>query len=553
MPLIRYLFVLIFSGFSLILRAQDNTISVSGSLESNVNFYLRDPKIGAANTPQYEHQQLGTDTWLTLRAQVAGFDLGIRYDLFANSALLNPQNSYTDQGIGRWYAGKKIGKLSIMGGHLYDQFGSGIIFKAYEERPLLIDNALVGLRLAYEISPNWTIKGIAGRQKNLFELYPSVLSGANVEGYLALDSIGKFSIAPGIAIVHKTLSDDQMDALAGTLSQYTPSDFIAKVPFNTVAVTAYNTLTAGRFSWYMEGAYKTDDVMYDPFALHTLWTGVQSYGKFVLKPGYVAYTSLSYAGGGLGLSGQYKRTHNFQFRTDPFVTLNRGIIDFLPPMARVNTYRLTARYSPATQEFDEEAIQLDLRYAINKRLSILVNYANITRPGATTNKDIYTELYSQFTWKKPREWTLIAGVQYQRYDQELYQGKPGVPKVETITPYVDYLYKLDQKTSTRTEVQLMHTGQDFGSWLFLLEEFSISPHWVFEFSDMWNFDPNEKHSSSATADGLHFPTLGVVYTTGPTRYALRYVKQVEGIVCSGGICRLEPAFSGFKVNITSNF
>src|SRR5688572_10311809 len=155
-----------------VLSAQENTISVSGALESNINFYIRDPKIGAANIPQYEHQQIGTDTWLTLRAQVSNFDFGIRYDIFANSALLNPQSSYTDQGIGRWYAGVSLGKLDIMGGHIYDQFGSGIIFKAYEERPLLIDNALVGLRLTYELSPNWTLKGIAGRQKNLFDLYP---------------------------------------------------------------------------------------------------------------------------------------------------------------------------------------------------------------------------------------------------------------------------------------------------------------------------------------------------------------------------------------------
>jgi hypothetical protein len=52
---------------------------------------------------------------------------------------------------------------------------------------------------------------------------------------------------------------------------------------------------------------------------------------------------------------------------------------------------------------------------------------------------------------------------------------------------------------------------------------------------------------------LHFPTAGMVYSSGRTRYALRYVKQVEGIVCSGGICRLEPAFSGFKFNVSSNF
>ncbi len=549
----RLVLPLIFLAFYGFLAAQEQNISVSGNLESNTNFYMRDPNIGAANTPQYEHQQIGNDSWLNLRAQVYGFELGIRYDYFLNSALLNPSDSYTDQGIGRWYAGKKIGKLAILGGHIYDQIGSGIIFRAYEERALLIDNALVGLRLSYDLSPNWTIKGFTGRQKNLFELYPSVLTGASLDGFIPLDSTGSISMAPGFGLVHKTISDNQMEALAGTLSQYTPEDFIDSVPYNTVALTVYNTLNAGRFSWYVEGAYKTEDAMYNNYASRTLWTGVETSGKYILESGYVFYTTLSYAGGGLGLTGQYKRTHNFNFRADPFATLNHGMINFLPPMSRVNTYRLTARYSPATQEFEEEAIQFDATYKISKTLGVLINVANITRPKATTNDKPYTEVFTQFTLKKPRVWTLIGGVQYVRYDQELYEGKPDVPNVVAWTPYVDFLYKLDQKNSLRTEIQYMNTKEDFGSWLYGLEEYSISPHWSFELSDMWNITPNPEHTTSALKDGLHFPTVGAVYSHGGTRYALRYVKQVEGIVCSGGICRLEPAFSGFKFNVSSNF
>lgn len=545
----RSVFVLCLLSIPCFLSAQEE-LSLSGSLETNVNFYIRDPKIGAANTPQYEHQQIGFETWLGLRAQYAGFDFGIRYDIFANSALLNPTNSYTAQGLGRWYAGKKVGKLSIMGGYIYDQIGAGTIFRAYELRPLLIDNALVGIKLAYELSDDWTIKGLAGRQKNLFDLYTSVLTGGSIEGFKSLAD-GKLTIAPGLGLMHKTLSDDQMEALAGTLSLYTPEDFIDSVPYNTVAVSLYNTMSYGRFSWYIEGAYKTDEVIYDNFAPSTLWTGVDAVGKFVRTDGYVIYTTLSYAGGGLGISGQYKRTSNFIFNADPFVIQNQGMINFLPPMSRVNTYRLPARYSPATQALDEEAFQLDVRYAASKTLSFLVNYAHIIRPEATDDRDIYHELYTQVTVKKPQKWIMIGGVQLQNYDQELYEGKPGVPNVMTITPYIDYLYKFDRKKSLRIETQYMNTQEDYGSWLYALLEFSISPHWIFELSDMYNIAPNE--SGGKSAKKLHYPTAGVVYSDGATRYSLRYVKQVEGIVCSGGICRLEPAFSGFRFNVSSNF
>ena len=536
--------------------AQQENISIGGSLESNVNFYMEDVERGATNTPQYDHQPVGTDTWLTLRANAYGFDLGLRYDIFVNSALLNPTDSYTASGIGRWYIGRKVGKFDILGGYIYDQFGSGIIFRAYEERPLLIDNALVGIRLGYQIAPDWKLKGIAGRQKNLFDLYSSTLKGANIDGYLALGKEGQVTLAPGAGIMHKTLSDEQMNSLAGTLSQYTPEDFIDSVPFNTLAVSAYNTLTYGRFSWFIEGAYKHDDVINDIYAARTLWTGDTSIGKFVLEPGYVFYTTLSYAGGGLGISAQYKRTHNFAYRADPFVGLNRGFINFLPPMSRVNTYRLTSRYSPATQDLDEQAIQLDVRYAVNKNLSFLVNVSKIIRPEAdgstpdiyTDNRDIYTELFTQFTLKKPKAWTLIGGIQYQEYDQELYLGKTGEPNIIAITPYVDYLYKFNARKSLRIESQYMDTDEDFGSWWYGLLEYSISPHWIFELSDMWNVAPAKEGGKK-----LHYPTAGVIYSDGPTRYSLRYVKQVEGIVCSGGICRLEPAFSGFKMSITSSF
>ncbi len=98
---------------------------------------------------------------------------------------------------------------------------------------------------------------------------------------------------------------------------------------------------------------------------------------------------------------------------------------------------------------------------------------------------------------------------------------------EAITPYIDYLYKFDQKKSLRTEVQYMSTEQDYGSWLYGLAEFSISPHWLFELSDMYNIAPTVKEDGKE-GEKLHYPTAGVVYSAGSTRYSLRYVKQVEG-------------------------
>ena len=119
--------------------------------------------------------------------------------------------------------------------------------------------------------------------------------------------------------------------------------------------------------------------------------------------------------------------------------------------------------------------------------------------------------------------------------------------VKTITPYFEFLYYVNDKTSLRIESQYMYNKHDIGSWVYGLVELGISPHWIFELSNMYNtFSPKGTKA-------LHYPTAGLVYNYGNNRFGLRYVKQIQGIVCSGGICRLEPAFSGFRASITSTF
>jgi len=529
----------------------NNQGSFSGSLEANGNFFQEDEAIQAAGTPQYDHQLFGADTWLDLKYSNFGFDLGLRFDLFNNSNLLNPQDSYNDQGIGTWYIKKQVNKLGITAGYIYDQIGSGIIFSAFEQRPLLIDNALMGLRLTYDLTPDWQLKAFTGRQKNLFDLYESVIRGGSIEGFVVGDS-SRWTMAPGLGIMSRTIDDETMGLLLTSLSFY-PEGFRSGAKYNSHAVSIYNTLSAGNFTWYVEAAYKTEEAFFDPLFKWTNAAGQETTGKFDFQDGNVIYTSIGYAAKGLGISLEGKRTENFSFRVNPFETENRGAINFLPPMARVNTYRLNARYTPATQELGEQAIQLDIRYSPSRKLGFLVNISNIT----TLNNDLlYRELYTEVSYKYKRKWQLISGIQWQNYNQNVYEGKPGVDILETVTPYAEFLYKFSRKKSIRIETQYMLTApgisdfknRDLGDWVFAQVEVGVAPHWIFTISDMYNIDPSKKD-----ADDIHYPTLGVVYTHHSNRFELKYVKQVEGIVCAGGICRLEPAFSGVKMSVRSTF
>ena len=542
--------VLFCLAFSPILLAQ-NGGSFSGGFEGNANFFLKDDKIGANNTDQYDHQLVGVESWLDLSYSNWGFNFGVRFDMFNNSNLLNPTDSYSASGIGKWYISKTIGDLSITGGYVYDQIGSGIIFRAYEERPLLIDNALLGARLKYSLGENWTIMGFAGKQKYLFDTYDAFVKGGSIDGFLSFgnEEEGKtWSIAPGIGLVNRTLSNAQMESIIGTLTTYQEVDRV-KPTYNNYMFSLYNTLSAGPITWYVEGAYKPEDVFYDPTAIRTTLVGGKAFGKLVNEPGTVIYSSLSYARNSLGITLEGKRTENFDVRVDPQLSQNNGFLGFIPPMNRLNTYRLTARYNPATQFIGEFAGQLDIRYAINKKLSAAVNFSNIMDLDASDV--LYREIYTEVMYKKPRKYQITGGVQLQRYNQALYEGKTGVPLVQTITPYGELLYKFSRKKSLRVEAQYMHTEQDFGSWIFGLAEFGIAPKWLFEASAMYNIVPHEK--DGVTPDAILYPTLGVVFNHKSNRFGLRYVKQVEGVVCSGGICRLEPAFSGVKFQINSNF
>jgi hypothetical protein len=220
-------------------------------------------------------------------------------------------------------------------------------------------------------------------------------------------------------------------------------------------------------------------------------------------------------------------------------------------MARQNTYRLTAFYSPVTQELSEQAFQVDLTYKVNKNLGLLVNSSYINNLEGDL---LYREVYTEATIKAKGKWTIITGVQFQTYNIATYLTKIGEANVKTIVPYADVLYKFSATKSIRVEAQYMSTQQDRGSWVYGLVEFGIAPHWIFILSDMYNLASDEiKEKHPELKNNTHYFTAGVVYITGPSRFALNYVKQVDGIVCSGGVCRYEPAFSGVRLNVLTNF
>jgi len=544
------------------LSAQNNS-RITGSLQTNGNFFIRNEAIGASGTPQYDFQKFGAESWLNLNYSNWGFDVGVRFDVFNNSNLFNPLGSYSAEGIGRWFVQKKIDKFEFAGGYLYDQIGSGIIFRAYEERALLIDQALYGVRAAYNFNENWRLRAFTGRMKRQFSNYGTTVRGAALEGYIKPDSTKSLSLAPGVGVVARTYDDETIGQIIGTIAGYNPRDSIG-VQYNTYAVTFYNTLTAGAFSWYLEGATKTKDVLTDPAAFQADGT----VGKLVNRPGYTFYSSVSYAAKGLGVTVEWKRTRDFAFRNTPFDNGIQGPLNFLPPMARQNTFRLPARFAPATQELGEQAIQVDIKYKINKALSVGINFSDIRLPEGAS---LYREIAPEFTWKHKRKWQLTGGIQLIHYNILQYQAKKDAPDtedpvgflgggsanyVDALTPYAEWFYKFTPRKSLRIEAQYLLSDDEFGSWINVGAEYGSAPHWLFFASNMYKIahkNPARYESEKTRFDGIFYPSVGAAYTHKANRFSIAYVKQVEGINCAGGICRYEPAFHGVRLNMGATF
>ncbi len=525
----------------------------SGNAQLVYNFFQRDTAIGAANNPLYDKHLSGGASWVNLNYIQGSFEAGVRLDAFQNANIHDPTVAYTDQGIGNIYIKKQIDKLGITAGNFYEQFGSGVALRCYEDRALGIDNALFGLRANYQLNDKWTVKAVAGAHRNLFKFFAPTTKGINIEGNISIkDSANGLDIitfAPGASIVNRTLDQTTMNTIVSNINALNLEQRFVPT-YNTYIFQAYNTTQYKGVNWYLEYNHKTHEAINDQD------------GNLIDKDGRVVFTTLGYSRKGFGINAQYKRTENFVLRTSPNERLLRGMVSFLPPTTRQNSLRLPARYTAAAQELSEQSYQIDMIISPTDHLSFNTNFSNMT--DITGKKEFFREFYQDVTINKDKnEW--VAGLQIIDYNIDFFQQKPNASTVRTFTPFVEYTRRFDRKRSLRCELQYMATDrdkqlfpfllkdasrpkekQDFGDWTFALIEYNIAPHWSFAVSDMYNVHPTR-------GEARHYPNVFMSYTEKTTRFTVAYAKQVEGVVCTGGVCRFEPAFSGVRVGMTTSW
>lgn len=535
--------------FSWVSAAAQEQGILSGNFQSNFSVFMRDTAIGADETasPQYGKQISSAEAWLFLNYDYQDFHIGARYDLFNNSNLLNPSGAYSGQGFGFLQVKKQIGDLELTAGSFYDQFGSGLIFRAYENRLIGIDYAMQGIRAKYNIDENTTMKAFTGKQKgfqeNRFGTSPQIIKGVNIEHNIFTNN--GISINLGASGVNRTLDENTMSALVTEVNAL-PLEERFLPTYNAYAFNGYFSLNVGDFAFFGEYNQKTQEAFKD------------NHGELKFSDGNILLGGFSYSRrklgkhkkGGIGVNFQYRRIESFPLLVTPFATLLNGFVTYQPSMTRQASYRMVARYNAPAQFVGEQAYQTEVNYTIRKGTSVQLNYSNIT---TLEGEALFEEQFIQIDHKFSKSFKAKLGLQRIFYNQNVYENHEDYPDVKTFTPFMELTYKLNRKNSIRFESQYLSTKQDLGSFYNGILEWNSSPKFTIALSQMINTEPQRQSSQLLTKRVLYYPGFFVKYNVGTTSFTAAYVKQVEGVNCTGGICRLEPAFSGLRFTLSTQF
>lgn len=516
---------------------------ISGSFQTDVQYLFEDSVIGANAVDE----NLLSNSYLQLTYQRGNIAAGLRYEAYLNP-ILGFDQRYEGQGIAYRFAEYTGDILDITVGNFYDQFGNGIIFRAYQEWGLGIDNSIDGVRVRVRPAKGVEIKGLVGTQRKFWEKTESVLRGGDID--ISVNDLNeKFAEAKTRVFLGGSV-----------MSKYEEdTDVVLELPENVTAFSGRMRVINGAFSLDGEYAYKINDPILQ--------------NKFVYNPGTALYLNAGYATKGIGILVSAKRIDNFDFRSERVATLEELSLSFLPPISKLHTYRLPTLYPYATQLNGEVGIQGTILYNIPKKTvlggkygtKIQINYSRIHGldttfiepnfryessffgdPGNLYFQDINVEINRRWT-KNFRTILTYINLKYNKDIIEFQSVNAGFGLVNTHIGVLEMQYKLSKKTSIRGEIQYMGTQEDLGSWALALMEISFSPHWYITIFDEWNYanpDPNLR---------VHYYNGQVAYAFDSNRIAIGYSRQRRGLLCVGGICREVPAANGFNLSIYSSF
>ena len=524
----------------LISQAQSVPAGIHGNFQSDVQYYRVDSSIGAPIVPQ----KVLTNGFANINYTNNNFSCGLRYESYLN-VLQGYDARFKGNGILYRYAQYNKDNLDVTVGSFYEQFGSGMILRSYEERGLGYDNAFDGVRVKYNPTPGLYMKGFIARQRAYFDYGPGIVRGFDTELNFA-------------ELMPKASEKGWQLSLGGSfVSKYQKDeDALKKLPENVGAFSTRANLGYKGFTFNAEYAYKYND----PSAVNT----------FIYKEGQSFLTSFGYTKKGLGINLTAKRIDNMDYRSDRTETVSTVLINFMPAIARQYTYRLLTLYPYATQPMGEMGAMAELYYTFKPNtglggktgmyMAINSTYVNNLKATPDTNgygytsnflaigkEHYYADVNVELTKKLSKKAKITLNYVYIEYNKNVLEGKLDYGVIYSHTGILDFTYKFNHTKSIRTELQHLYTKQDLGSWAMALVEFSMAPHWSVAAFAEYNYG-NKKPD-----DRFFYPNVSSTYVHNSNRFSLSYGKQRAGLLCVGGVCRFVPASNGVSFTVSSSF
>ncbi|MCX6172930.1 MAG: DUF6029 family protein, partial [Flavobacterium sp.] len=115
----------------------------SGGFESNTQWYLNDKglKDEFNNPTSHPDEPLRSNNYLFVNYNYKNWSAGIQGEAYEQNALLNLNPKYNGTNVATYFIQYKTEKIDITAGYFYEQFGSGLLLRSWEDRALGINNA----------------------------------------------------------------------------------------------------------------------------------------------------------------------------------------------------------------------------------------------------------------------------------------------------------------------------------------------------------------------------------------------------------------------------
>lgn len=505
--------VVLLSSYPLMAEADWSKAYLNGGFETNSIHYL---------------DEYGSNNYLKLDFGTGSFGAG-----FQMEGYLPPLQGYPVEMQGVSLATKYLtyndGRFSATLGDFYEQFGSGLLFRAYEERSLGINTAIEGARVSYTKSGLFAVKGFVGVPRRFRAYnYDSRIAGLDMSfDLMALAGVDLFGLKLEGSFLNKRQALDsewQQGLISPDINGYS-----ARMVFDCGGLT-------------LKGEYVARDA------------DASRYNEFNRDKSRALLLEAAYTYSGFGANFSFRKISNAGFQSDFNGSTMFTVLNYIPSLTHQHTYSLAALNPYQAQMNGEFGGQADIYYFVprhtplggKKGMKLHLNFSTYYGPSPAPQIQKYELYYRDLTLDAERWWGSSVKTSvlysYQTYNHRV-SPHPVYEFRQSHIIVADVTYKFNRTNALRMEYEHLWCSKGDGNWCAGALEYTIAPRWSFSIADMWNYGYTREHYFNG----------GVSYSVDKLRAALNFGRFREGYQCAGGVCRLIPAYSGINLNVTISF